>query len=92
MRQHSCHFMRVDRLSEKVRTPGLEITLPVCVKTVNYYSLLGFCLVVSNPRWEGPFLPSRNENKAEIVYTKCPVVLMATFELKLSFPLVLKDL
>ena len=48
--QHSCHFMRVDTLSEKVWRSGLEITLPVCVKTVNCFSSLGFCLVVSNPR------------------------------------------
>lgn len=50
-RQHSCHFMGVDRLSEKVRKSGLEITLPVWVKTVNFFPSLGFCLVVvSHPR------------------------------------------
>lgn len=49
MRQHSCHFVRVDRLSEKVLKSSIEITLPVCVKTVNYFSL-GFYLVVCNPR------------------------------------------
>lgn len=32
MRQHSCHFGRVDCLSEKVWKSGLEITLPVCMK------------------------------------------------------------
>lgn len=32
-RQCSCHFMRADRLSEKVGRSGLEIALPVCVKT-----------------------------------------------------------
>lgn len=59
------------------------MVLPRCVKTVNF--LLGFYLVVSNSSQEGPFFPSRNENKAEIVYTKCPRVLMAAFELKLEF-------
>lgn len=33
--QRVCRVRRADGLSKKARKPGLEITVPVCVKTVN---------------------------------------------------------
>lgn len=57
------HVGRADGLSKKVRKPGLEITVPVCVKTVSCL-LIRVLPSVTSLKMRRPFLSS--ENKAEI--------------------------